>query len=211
VGSVTLATFPTGGQMFLPELLARVDALPGLTLACSDRDPPTDGFAALTADFDVVLAHAMQLPKSTPDILVVPVMIEPLDIALPSSHRLADRDYLVPKDLIGERWIGNPWGYPFESWLNTVLVTPEAPMNVVQRFADTHIIEALVAAGTGIAGLPRYTAASSYPGRIVLKQLRGVENFRNIFILMRPDRAERLAVRNVVDLVRNVAKTITAE
>ena len=209
VGSVTLATFPTGGQMFLPGLLARVDALPGLTLTCSDRDPPSDGFAPLTADFDIVLAHGMQLPKSDADIIVVPVMIEPLDIALPSSHRLADREYLLPKDLIGERWIGNPWGYPFESWLNQVLATPEAPMNVVQRFADTHIIEALVAAGTGIAGLPRYTAASSYPGRIVLKQLRGAENFRNIFILMRRDRAERLAVRNVVDLVREVAHTIS--
>jgi DNA-binding transcriptional LysR family regulator len=209
IGSVTLATFPTGGQMFLPGLLERVDAVAGLTLQCSDRDPPLDGFAPLTADFDIVLAHGMQLPKSDADIIVVPVMVEPLDIALASSHRLADRDYLLPKDLIGERWIGNPWGYPFESWLNSILVTPEAPMNVVQRFADTHIIEALVAAGTGIAGLPRYTAASSYPGRIVLKQLRGADNHRNIFILMRRDRAERLAVRNVVELVQDVARTIS--
>ena len=209
VGSVTLATFPTGGQMFLPGLLARVDALPGLTLTCSDRDPPSDGFATLTADFDVVLAHDMELPKSTADIIVVPVMTEPLDIALPSSHRLADREYLVPKDLIGERWIGNPWGYPFESWLNRVLSTTEVPMNVVQQFADTHIIEALVAAGFGIAGLPRYTAALSYPGQIALKQLRGSDNNRSIFILMRRDRAERLAVRNVVALVREVAQTIS--
>jgi DNA-binding transcriptional LysR family regulator len=209
VGSVTLATFPTGGQMFLPGLLARVDALAGLILTCSDRDPPSDGFAALTADFDVVLAHDMELPKSTADILVVPVMTEPLDIALPSTHPLADREYLVPKDLIGERWIGNPWGYPFESWLNRVLSTTEVPMNVVQQFADTHIIEALVASGFGIAGLPRYTAALSYPGQIALKQLRGSDNNRSIFILMRRDRAERLAVRNVVDLVREVAKTIS--
>jgi DNA-binding transcriptional LysR family regulator len=82
-------------------------------------------------------------------------------------------------------------------------------MNVVQQFADTHIIEALVASGYGIAGLPRYTAALSYPGQIALKPLRGSENNRSIFILMRPDRAERLAVRNVVDLVRDVAKTIS--
>jgi DNA-binding transcriptional LysR family regulator len=208
-GTVTLATFPTGGQMFLPGLLARVDAIGELSLQCSDRDPPADGFWPLTADFDIVLAHGMQLPRSNATTIVVPVMVEPLDIALPSSHRLADREYLVPDDLLGERWIGNPWGYPFESWLNTISPTPEDQINVVQRFADTHIIEALVAAGTGIAGLPRYTAASSYPGRIVLKQLRGAENHRNIFILMRRDRAERLAVRNVVDLVRDEARAIS--
>jgi DNA-binding transcriptional LysR family regulator len=211
IGSVTLATFPTGGQMFLPGLLAKVDALPGLIVTCSDRDPPSDGFAALTSDFDVVLAHDMELPKSNADIIVVPVMTEPLDIALPSSHPLAGREYLVPKDLIGERWIGNPWGYPFESWLNRVLSTTEVPMNVVQQFADTHIIEALVGSGFGIAGLHRYTAALSYPGQIVLKQLRGSDNNRSIFILMRRDRAERLAVRNVVGLVQEVARTITAQ
>ena len=208
-GTVTLATFPTGGQMFLPGLLKRVDAVGDLTLECSDRDPPAEGFAPLTADFDIVLAHGMQLPQSSADNIVVPVMVEPLDIALASTHHLADREYLVPEDLQGERWIGNPWGYPFESWLNTISPTPETQINVVQRFADTHIIEALVAAGTGIAGLPRYTAASSYPGRIVLKQLRGADNHRNIFILMRRDRAERLAVRRVVDLVRDEANTIT--
>jgi DNA-binding transcriptional LysR family regulator len=82
-------------------------------------------------------------------------------------------------------------------------------MHVVQQFADTHIIEALVASGFGIAGLPRYTAALSYPGQIVLKQLRGTDNNRSIFILMRRDRAERLAVRNVVELVREVANTIS--
>jgi DNA-binding transcriptional LysR family regulator len=209
VGSVTLVTFPTGGQMFLPGLLPLVDAQPGLHLTCFDRDPPSDGFAALTSDFDIVLAHDMELPKSNADIIVVPVMTEPLDIALPSSHRLADREYLLPKDLIGERWIGNPWGYPFETWLNRVLATSEAPLNVVQQFADTHIIEALVAAGLGIAGLPRYTAAYSYPGQIVLKALRGSDNKRSIFILMRRDRAERVAVRSVVGLLKDVAKTIS--
>jgi DNA-binding transcriptional LysR family regulator len=208
-GTVTLAIFPTAGQMFLPGLLPRIDAVPGLTLRCSDRDPPGNGFLPLTADFDIVLAYGPHLPEETSDTVVVPVMIEPIDIAIASSHRLADREYLVPKDVVGERWIGNPWGYPFERWLNNLLVTPEAPMNVVQRFADTHIIEALVAAGTGIAGLPRYTAASSYPGRIVLKPLRGAENYRRIFILMRRDRAERLAVRNVVDLIREEARTIS--
>jgi len=208
-GPVTLATFPTGGQMFLPGLLDRVEAAGGLTLHCSDRDLTSEGFPLLTADFDIVLAYAMQLPQSSPSIIVVPVMVEPLDIALASTHRLAGRDYLVPNDLIGERWIGNPWGYPFESWLNNLFATQGTPINVVQRFADTRISEALVAAGKGIAGLPRYTAAESYRGRIVLKPLRGGETNRHIFILMRPDRAERLAVRKIVHLILDEAQTIS--
>ncbi len=130
---VTLATFPTGGQMFLPELLARVDELDGPHPArapTATRHPTAS--LPLTADFDIVLAHGMQLPKSTADTIVVPVMTEPLDIALPSIHRLADREYLVPKDLVGERWIGNPWGYPFEAWLNQI---PGDPRGADERRA----------------------------------------------------------------------------
>jgi DNA-binding transcriptional LysR family regulator len=207
IGIVTLATFPTGGQMFLPGLFERVDAVDGLALQCTDRDPPADEFDALTADFDIVIAHGTKLPRSSAATIVVPIMVEPIDIALSSSHRLASRRDLVPDDLVGERWIGNPWGYPFETWLDDIW-TQGAPMNVIQRFSDTRIIETLVAASVGIAGLPRYTAIGSNPGRIVLKQLRGVEYHRDIFILMRRDHAERLAVRNVVDFIREVAATI---
>jgi DNA-binding transcriptional LysR family regulator len=66
----------------------------------------------------------------------------------------------------------------------------------------------LVAAGLGVAVLPCYTAAGAYPGRIVLKNLQGVVAERHIAILMRPDRAERLAVRTVVDALRAEAAAV---
>ena len=56
-GEVSLVTFPTAGQMLLPGTLA---ALPdGLVLRCTDLDPEQADFPALTADHDIVLAHAM--------------------------------------------------------------------------------------------------------------------------------------------------------
>ncbi|WP_440711088.1 LysR family transcriptional regulator [Herbiconiux sp. YIM B11900] len=212
-GEVSLATFPTGGQMLLPGTVKRLDAIGGLTLHCSDRDPESDDFPALTADFDIVLAHtaspsAMNWPSN--EITVVKLMTEPLDIALPPGHPLASKELLDPEDLIGERWIGVPWGYPFERAIQDISTAAGTPMNVVQRFGDTRVTEAFVANGLGIAILPCYTAGGAYRSEIVLKNLRGVVSERHIFALMRPDRAERLAVRTVVDALRAEADAVVA-
>jgi DNA-binding transcriptional LysR family regulator len=209
-GTVSLATFPTAGQMLLPGMLKRVVETGGLTVHCSDRDPESEGFPSLTSDFDIVLAHS---PKpaafwNDKNLLAIPLMTEPLDIALPPGHRLADKDFLVPSDLIGEQWIGVPWGYPFERTLNDIFEAAGVPVNFFQRFGDTRVTEALVAAGLGIAVLPCYTAAGAYRDRIVLKNLQGVVAERHIAILMRPDRAERLAVRTVVDALRAEAAAV---
>jgi DNA-binding transcriptional LysR family regulator len=212
-GEVSLATFPTGGQMLLPGVVKRLDAIGGLTLHCSDRDPESDDFPALTADFDIVLAHSASSAATnwqSTEIVTVKLMTEPLDIALPPGHPLASKDMLDPEDLVGERWIGVPWGYPFERTIHDISAAAGSPMNVVQRFGDTRVTEAFVAAGLGIAILPCYTAGGAYRSEIVLKNLRGVVAERHIFALIRPDRAERLAVRTVIDALRAEADAVVA-
>ena len=69
-----------------------------------------------------------------------------------------------------------------------------------QRFSDMRIIEAFIEAGLGIAFVPRFTSGP-VPDGIVLKPLRGVASVRQIVALVRPDVAERLAVRTVLDVL----------
>ncbi|WKK73032.1 LysR substrate-binding domain-containing protein [Rathayibacter oskolensis] len=123
------------------------------------------------------------------------LMVEPLDIALPLDHRLADRPTVTAADLVGETWIGVPDGFPFERIMQEIETASGGPVRVEQRFASTRVTEAFVAAGLGIAVVPRYTAGTA---GIVVKPLRGVNSVRHIVALMRPDRAERLSVRTVV-------------
>ncbi|MDF2442430.1 MAG: hypothetical protein JWR01_633 [Subtercola sp.] len=215
-GEVSLATFPTGGQMLLPGVLHRLARQSGLTLHASDRDPVSEGFPDLTNDFDIVIAHAPTRPPSLwhgRGLSVVHLITEPLDVALPPGHPLADQASVSPADLIGEQWIGVPWGYPFERTLYDISAAAGAPVNIVQRFADTRVTEALVSSGLGIAILPRYTAGGAYLTsgslpRIALKPLSGMRAERHIYALMRPDRAERLAVRTIADHLRAEADAI---
>ena len=64
-----------------------------------------------------------------------------------------------------------------------------------ERIRDNHLVAALVAAGEGLALLPRYTTRSA--DEFALVPLVDVPSARWIVALSRPDRAERAAVRLV--------------
>jgi DNA-binding transcriptional LysR family regulator len=167
-GDVTLTTFPTGGQMLLPGLLTSIAEVPGLTLNCTDQDPLLPDFADLTPDYDIVIADAPGILPSWRErgLAVIPLMREPLDVALPLDHPLAAKSTLSPKDLIDVTWIGVPGGSPYDRILRQIEAANGSAARVGQRFLDNGIVEALVAAGHGIAILPRFTTRDHENGLI---------------------------------------------
>jgi DNA-binding transcriptional LysR family regulator len=211
-GAVTLTIFPTGGQMLLPGLLSAVADVPGLELSCTDQDPLIPDFADLTPDFDIVVADAPTILPSWRErgLAVLPLMREPLDVALPEGHPLAEKATLSPRDLAEETWIGVPVGFPYDLILRQIETANGAPAKVAQRFLDNGIVEGLVAAGHGIAILPRFTTRVHSNG-LVSRPLTGVRTIRQISALMRPDRAERPSVRLVVEALRAEAQRFRAQ
>jgi DNA-binding transcriptional LysR family regulator len=100
-GEVRVALFPSGARMLLPGLLARLDAVPDVVPRCRDVDLTPADVRALTADFDVVVAHRDEHgpPHDAAGRLVVPLLREPLDVVLPPGHPLARRRRLRLEDL----------------------------------------------------------------------------------------------------------------
>ncbi|MCU1414982.1 MAG: LysR family transcriptional regulator [Microbacteriaceae bacterium] len=211
-GEVTLAIFPTGGQMLLPGLLHAVDAIPGLTVIATDQDPLLPDFGDLTPDFDIVLADSPGPLASWAErgLTTVKLLDEPLDIALPEDHPLAAKASLAPRDVIDETWIGVPLDSAFDRILQQIEAATGRPAHVSQRFVDNGIVESLVAAGRGIAILPRFTTRDHENG-LITRPLTGIRSSRQISALMRPDRAERPSVRLVVEALRALGREITAQ
>lgn len=205
-GRVDVAVFPTGGSMFLPRLLATVRDVPGLEVVATDVDTAHADFARLVPDFDVVIALAVGPARGWDDrdLVAVHLLDEPLDVALPADHPLADRDAVTPADVAGEPWIGVPADYPYERLLREVERVAEQPLRVVQRFSDTRITESLVAAGEGVALLPRFTSGGPGSG-VVLKPLAQLAPTRRIAALLRRETTARPSVRVVLDALRAIA------
>ncbi|MBB2925349.1 LysR family transcriptional regulator [Cellulomonas cellasea] len=207
-GTVRVSAFQSAAQMLLPGLLTRVARLGGIALECSDEDVAQAEFGALTADFDVVVAHRPdRAPGWGGGLRVEPLLREPLDVALWPGHPLAQRATLEPADLAGEDWIAVREGFPVAAVLSELAAIAGSPPRIVQRINDFHVVEALVAAGHGISLLPRYTTGAA-PDRLRLVPLAGVRAGRQIDALLRPDRAERLVVQRVLGELRTQAREI---
>jgi DNA-binding transcriptional LysR family regulator len=206
-GTVRLAIFYSAAELLIPGLLTRMRSHPGITLEISDRDVSQDDFAALTSDFDVVVAHRSDdvLPSDRARLTVVPLLREPLDVALPVGHRFAALEKVSPADVIHEDWIGVPVDFPLDRVLQAMSAQVGVPARVVHRTTHLPLTEKLVAAGHGVALLPRTTSLERSHGRYALVPLADLRAGRRIEVLMRPDRAARRAVRLV--LAELVAET----
>ncbi len=216
VGTVRVSAFQSAAHLLLPRLLDRVAGLDGVTVECSDEDVAQADFPALTDRVDVVIAHrpddaagpgAAARPGASgwqdTGLRVFPLLREPLDVAVPAGHRLAGRAEVRPADLVDEDWIAVKVGFPVAQVLDAVAAGSGGPPRIVHRINDFGVVEALVAAGHGIALLPRYTAGRR-PG-VRLVPLAGVRAGRRIDALVRPDHAERLVVRQVLDELGELA------
>jgi DNA-binding transcriptional LysR family regulator len=210
-GLVRVALFPSGARMLLPGLLRRLDAVPGISLVCRDVDMTPSDVPALAADFDVVVSHRDETapPPPTDRWVVVPLLREPLDVALPPGHRLARRRRLQLEELADEDWISVGVGWPVDDVLRSLAVSTGATPRVVQRINDFAVTEELVAAGHGIALLPRYCTDDRGGRRLVCRPLAGVRAGRLVEAVLRTSTAERPAVRTVLDALGAEARTLT--
>ena len=200
-GTVRVSAFQSGARLLLPPLLTRVRALGGVRVECSDEDVAQDAFPALTDRVDVVVAHRPEggadWPGEGTRLRVVPLLREPLDVAVPRRHPLAGRDRVRAGDLVGEEWIAVREGFPVATVLAAVAAGSGAAPRIAHRINDFSIAEAMVAAGHGVSLLPRFTGGR-HPG-VRLLPLAGVRAGRRVEALLRPDTAERLVVRRVLD------------
>src|SRR4051794_5540455 len=143
-GIVRVSAFQSGAELLLPGLLTRVRRWDGITLECTDEDVAQEDFAALTDRIDIVVAHRPEGAPEWSGVRVVPLLREPLDVAVPLDHPLASRSAVEPADLAGAPWISVRVGFPIASLLTEVAARSGAAPRILHRVNDFHVIEALV-------------------------------------------------------------------
>ncbi|MFJ3175718.1 LysR family transcriptional regulator [Streptomyces roseus] len=206
-GGVSVAAFHSAGSAFFPLLLRGLAGPGSPRLALADEDVAQDRFPALTRDYDLVLAHRLDHGPAWPRAVAATTLLhEPLDVALPVGHPLASRPRLSPQDVADQPWITVHDGFPLMATIEAIGSVANRRLDIVHRINEFAVVAEVVAAGGGLALMPRWTART-HPD-LVLRPLSGVHARRHIDVLHRPERTARRAVRTVLAELHRAAASI---
>jgi DNA-binding transcriptional LysR family regulator len=206
VGTVAIGAFATAiTGLVAPALgLVRRDR-PGLVVSAHEIQAP-ECFTRLDAgDLDIVVTvewrHAP--PRTDPRYARHHLLADRLDAVLPRGHRLADRQMTLAA-LAEEPWItGSPGGPCVEVALAACASAGFTP-EIRHHTEDWGAVAALVAAGAGVALVPRL-AAALLPDHVVVRPLNGDQPVRNIFVATRAGSGGSPTLQPVLSALREIA------
>ncbi|SDL17345.1 LysR family transcriptional regulator [Microbacterium azadirachtae] len=204
-GVVTISGFLSAAQALFGPLLRELGSGPDVpAIRFTDEDVAQSDFPALTARYDLVLAHRMEHSPPWPKtgIRVLTLAAEPLDVALSPEHPLAQRASLQPSDVVGERWVTSRAGYSPDDVLRTISAITNRPAEIVHRINDYGVAASVIATGDVIGVLPRYTSPGT--DAVVRRPLQYVSTNRMIDVLARPENLRRRSVRLTADALGRV-------
>ena len=207
-GRLRFGSFPTALGTFVPAAFAHFrERQPDVVLFVIDdhlqRLVPR--LEAGELDLALIYEHDALPDVAARDLVRVPLFEDPFKAVLPEGHRLAGRgEPLALADLAGETWIG---GGPASAWYRIVReacaaagFTPEA------RFTtdDAVAVQALVAAGLGVAVIPGLPLARPLAG-VAVRPLEPGGPARRISVARPRDAYRGPAVAAMVEALEHAA------
>ena len=175
-GSLRVGTFSSAGAaMVVDALRALRGSHPDIDVSITEIGMPSALTRALRRG-DLDLGVSFDYPEIGDtfgdDLAVLPLLDDPFDVVLPRGHRLEGEQAIRFADLGGENWMLGDFGPDSPSFRMIDRRCRDAGFDprVAYRINDCQMAQALVAAGEGIALLPRLMLRPANPG-VAIKPL----------------------------------------
>jgi DNA-binding transcriptional LysR family regulator len=185
--SLRVAVFPTAAATLMPVAVACFRAgAPTVDLRLTEADPPVSVPALTTGEHDLALVYdypALGLPAE-PGVELEPLCVDHMALALPPGHPMAGAGSVPLGMLSGERWIAPHTSVcrdAFDFACRSAGFTPQ----VVSQTRDYMAMQGLVAAGVGVALLPRLAVAMARRPDVALVALSDLVIARVTFVAAR--------------------------
>ncbi|PBC63619.1 LysR family transcriptional regulator [Streptomyces sp. Tue6028] len=205
VGQVRVGAFSTAvPALVVPAVRALRSARPGIAVQVREAEA-AEAYELLGAGaVDLALSLAAQAPTATDARFTrVPLLADPLDLALPHGHPLATAPEVRLADFAAEPWIfggSGPWSDITRSACEAAGFSPHQGHSA----AGWTAILAMVEAGMGVALVPRMAAARREG--VVMRELAGERPHRHVVAAVRRGAEEGAAVGFVLGALREAAR-----
>jgi DNA-binding transcriptional LysR family regulator len=206
-GTVTVSAFNSAAMAFFPPLVRRFRPDGPVRVTVTDEDVAQSDFPRLTSVHDVVLAHRFEHTPPWPAVVtVVPLIDEPLDVALPAGDPLARLRTVPAVRAAAHPWVTTHAGFPVGAILDSLSAVAGRRVEIAHHVNEFTVAAELVRAGAGLALIPRWTIPR--PPGVVLRPLAGLHSSRRIDALVRPENALRPAVQVVLAALRELGRAL---
>ncbi|MFI1400013.1 LysR family transcriptional regulator [Streptomyces sp. NPDC020681] len=206
-GEVRVAAFATAVPALVVPAVRRLRTEhPALEVRVREAEAREAYELLLSGDVDVALSLAAHAPSARdPKFSRVPLLADPLDVALPAGHPLAAASDLRLADLSGEPWIFGGSG----PWSEITLAACEASGFVPEQAHSASgwtAILAMVEADMGVALIPRMAAAErERRAGVAMRELSADQPRRHVVAAVRSGAEEGRGVGRVLEALRAVS------
>ncbi len=157
-GVLRLCGFSTAAAALLPHVLANIRMQRPNCRTTIIEAEPAECFNLLLsdqADVAVVVATGEEPSSADPRFEQRPLLSDPLDLVVPLTHRLANEPGVALAELSNEPWIMDRPGRPYHHLLTVACAAAGFTPIVAHHASEWDTGAALVAAGLGVALIPR--------------------------------------------------------
>ncbi len=198
-GRLTLVSFASAARGLLPGVLADLAVRhPTLDIRLSEIDPHLAVDLVAKGTIDMAVVHDWDIaPLSTPPGVERAFIGDDVcSLLVPEGHRLAGPGPVRRAQLGGERWVCQPPGRVCHDWLLRTLREAGCEPDIAHQADENPTLVALVAAGLGIALIPRLGRGPLPDG--VVEVALDPTPVRHLYALWRPGAARRPAITETV-------------
>jgi DNA-binding transcriptional LysR family regulator len=196
VGELRIGAFPTAVRGLLPRTVTALRAEhPQLRVRVMESEPEGCVRRLVRGDLDIgIVVDWSNKPFALPAGLVKAALVtDTVDLAVPVGHRLADRAEVGLEDFADDDWVCWREGEFCYDWLVFTMRAQGIEPHIVHHAEEHETQLALVAAGLGVAVLPRLGRGPIPAGVTMLPVRRSIQ--RHLYASWRADADRRPAVR----------------
>jgi DNA-binding transcriptional LysR family regulator len=218
-GRLRVASFPSAGATLMPEAVARFRrAHPGVALSLAEGEPEEIAPRLRAGEFDLALLFEFpDVDEGTPPLSVLtapsqghvaitPLLEDPMHVALPRDHRLAEEPGLSLWDLHNEDWVQTAASSPCARHVVRSCLTAGFEPHVTFESDDYETVQGLVAAGVGVALIPRLALTRLHPN-IVVRSLQPASPVRNVVAATPEEAAMAPSAQAMLETLLAIAPT----